>query len=330
VSANAQDQVARMLALVPYLRARDGIAVDEVARDFGVAPAQIVKDLKVLWFCGLPDSVTGDMIDIDMDALDGERTVKLTNADYLTRPLRLAPHEALALIVAQRARREVGGPGDRDAVDRALEKLEAAAGDVADTAAAVDVHITAVDPQIRQQVDTALREGRQLQLTYYVPGRDETTYRVIDPMRLVFSEGQAYLEAWCRRAEEVRMFRLDRMLELTVLDTPADPPHDARRTDLSRGVFQPDPDDPLAVIDLQPAARWVADYYPVESVRERPEGMTEVRLRFSDEHWLRRLVLRLGGMAQIIEPTRLASAVREEAARARAAYPRSELQPGVD
>jgi proteasome accessory factor C len=320
VSANAQDQVARMLALVPYLRARDGIAVDEVARDFGVAPGQIVKDLKVLWFCGLPDSVTGDMIDIDMDALDGERTVKLTNADYLTRPLRLAPHEALALIVALRALREVGGPGDRDAVDRALEKLEAAAGDVAETAAAVDVHITAVDPHIRQRVDTALREGRQLELTYYVPGRDETTYRVIDPMRLVFSEGQAYLEAWCRRAEEVRMFRLDRMLELTVLDTAADPPHDARRTDLSRGVFQPDPDDPLAVIDLQPAARWVADYYPVESRHETGDGSLRIELRYSSEGWLERLVLRLGGAATLREPPSMVERVRRRADEALAQY----------
>ena len=48
------DQVDRMLALVPYLRGREGISVEEVAKEFGVRPAQIVKDLKVLWFCGLP------------------------------------------------------------------------------------------------------------------------------------------------------------------------------------------------------------------------------------------------------------------------------------
>ena len=129
-TANAQEQVERMLALVPYLRSRDGIPVDDVARDFGVPPAQIIKDLKVLWFCGLPDAVTGDMIDIDMEALDGEGVVKLSNADYLTRPLRLAPHEALALMVALRALQEVSGPGQRDAVDRALAKLEAATGEV--------------------------------------------------------------------------------------------------------------------------------------------------------------------------------------------------------
>ncbi len=309
-----------MLALVPYLRARDGILVEKVAHDFGVGPAQIVKDLKVLWFCGLPNSVTGDMIDIDMDALDGERTVRLANADFLPRPLRLAPHEALALIVALRALREASGPDERDAVDRALVKLEAAAGDVAGRASVVDVHIDPVDARVRATVDHALRESRQLDLTYYVPGRDETTQRVIDPMRLIFSEGHGYLEAWCHRVDEVRMFRLDRMLEVTLLHSQARPPLAAQRTDLSGGLFQPDADDPIAILELEPSARWVADYYPVESRVESGGGRLRVSLRFSSEGWLERLVLRLGGGAAVIEPETLARRVSGRAADALALY----------
>ncbi|MBA2560310.1 MAG: WYL domain-containing protein [Propionibacteriales bacterium] len=320
MSANAQDQVARMLALVPYLRARDGIAVEDVARDFGVKPAQIVKDLNVLWFCGLPNSVTGDMIDVDMGALDGEGVVKLTNADYLTRPLRLAPHEALALMVALRALREVSGPGEQDAVDRALVKLEAAAGEASTKASTVDIQIDPVDTRIRVVVDQALREHRQLDLLYYVPGRDETTQRAVSPMRLIFSEGHGYLEAWCHRVDEVRMFRLDRMIELSLLDTPAAPRENAHRADLSRGLFQPDDSDPLAVIDLAPAAGWVADYYPIERVEEVGGGHLRVGLRFSSEGWLERLVLRLGGGAELIEPVALADRVRQRAADALAQY----------
>ncbi len=309
-----------MLALVPYLRARDGIAVDDVARDFGVKPAQIVKDLNVLWFCGLPNSVTGDMIDIDMEALDGEGVVKLSNADFLTRPLQLAPHEALALMVALRALREVSGPGEREAVDRTLLKLEAAAGEVTAKASAVDIHIDQVDARLRITVDQALREHRQLDLTYYVPGRDETTQRVVSPMRLIFSEGHGYLEAWCHRVDEVRMFRLDRMIELVLLDTPAAPPEHASRADLSRGLFQPDPGDPLAVLDLAPAARWVADYYPVEEQHEVAGGLLRIALRFSSEGWLERLVLRLGGRATLLEPVALADRVRQRAADALSHY----------
>jgi proteasome accessory factor C len=320
MTANAQSQVERMLALVPYLRERDGIAVDDVARDFGVKPAQIVKDLNVLWFCGLPNSVTGDMIDIDMEALEGEGVVKLANADYLTRPLRLAPHEALALLVALRALRSVSRPAERDSVDRAIKKLEAASGDVSEQAAAVELHLDPVDPAIREAVEEALREERQLDLTYYVPGRDETTERVVDPMRLIFSEGHSYLEGWCHRAGETRMFRLDRMRRAAVLGTPASPPQDARVTDLSQGLFQPDPEDPEAVIDLEPAARWVAEYYPIEAAEERADASLRITLRFSDREWLQRLVLRLGGHATLVEPADLADAVRDRARRALALY----------
>jgi proteasome accessory factor C len=320
MTANAQSQVERMLALVPYLRERDGIAVDDVARDFGVKPAQIVKDLNVLWFCGLPNAVTGDMIDIDMEALEGEGVVKLSNADYLTRPLRLAPHEALALLVALRALRSVSRPGERDAVDRAIKKLEAASGDISEQAASVELHLDPVDASIREAVEEALREERQLDLTYYVPGRDETTERVVDPMRLIFSEGHSYLEAWCHRAGETRMFRLDRMRRAAVLDTPSELPDDARVTDLSQGLFQPDPDDPDAVLDLAPSAHWVAEYYPIEAVEERVGATLRITLKFSDREWLQRLVLRLGGHATLIEPGDLADAVRERARRALAHY----------
>ncbi|MEJ7705872.1 MAG: hypothetical protein WKF82_00545 [Nocardioidaceae bacterium] len=107
--------------------ARGHPARTKSAEDFGVKPAQIVKDLNVLWFCGLPNAVTGEMIDIDMDALKGQGVIRLSNAEFLTRPLRLAPHEALALTVALRVLLETSG-AERQTVERTLRKIESAAG----------------------------------------------------------------------------------------------------------------------------------------------------------------------------------------------------------
>src|SRR5262249_16340145 len=160
-----------------------------------------------------------------------------------TRPLRLAPHEALALIVALRALREVSAPSEREVVDRALKKIESAAGEVSDQASAVELHVDPVDTRVRPIVETRLPHHRQPALTYCTAGADPTTQRVVGPMRLIFSEGHTYFEGWCPRACEVRMFRVDRIRDVSVLDTPADPPQDARVTDLSKGLFQPDDDD---------------------------------------------------------------------------------------
>ncbi len=320
--SNARDQVQRLLALVPYLRENDGARVDDVAAEFGVRPKQIIADLKVLWFCGLPGAQMGDLIEIDIDAAEGDGVIHLNNADYLARPLRLAADEALALLTALRTLREVTAGHDRDAVDRAIAKLERAAGEgaAAIEGSAAHVHVEPAAPEIADMVNRALAEHRRMHLTYDVPSRDETTERDVDPMRLVVSDGRTYLEAWCRLAEDVRLFRLDRIAAAKVLDLPSEPPPEATPRDLSNGMFQPSECDLLATVRLEPPARWVAEYYPTESVEEGPSGSLIVKLRVADTAWLQRLVLRLGGSATVLEPANLSDQIAATARDALSAY----------
>ena len=131
----------------------------DVAAAFGITLKTLREDLSVLWMCGMPGLTPGDLIDIDMDAVDGEGVIHLSNADYLTRPLRLSADEALALVLALRTLREVAGPGKRDAVDRALKKLEAAAGNTPATDQAT-VAVTAARDDIQARVNDGLQRGK--------------------------------------------------------------------------------------------------------------------------------------------------------------------------
>jgi len=314
--SGARDQVARLLALVPYIQSREEVSVEQAAADFGVRPEQIVKDLNVLWFCGLPGLGMGDLIDVDMDALDGDGVIRVSNADYLSRPLRLGSTEASALIVALRALREASDDAVRPIVDRTLGKLEAAAGDGAALAARVDIQVGSAAPEVarlRATLENAVRTGRQVRLGYYVPARDQATERIVDPLRLVQAEGNTYLEAWCRTAEGNRLFRLDRVSAAEVLDAAVTDHSDEPPRDLSSGLFQASPDDTLVTLRLQPQARWVAEYYPVESVEEVEDGGLRVTLRAGDRGWLTRLMLRIGSAAEIEDPVELSEIVRRAA-----------------
>ena len=313
--AASADRLARLLNLVPYLLARPGISIADAAADLGVTPKQLRDDLELLWVCGLPGYGPGDLIDM---SFDGDR-VTITYDAGIDRPLRLTPDEALALIVALRLLAETPGLPNRGAVERALAKIESAAGDAADTAERVAVRLPANTDRL-----TAMRQvierGRALRITYYTAGRDETTERVVDPMRVLFASGKAYLEAWCRRAEGVRLFRLDRIDAMTELDEPASPPPQARPTDISGGVFTPTPDLPLITLRVGRHARWITEYYPCEEVIEEPDGHWLVTLRASDLRWARRLVLSLGPSVEVVAPRDLADAVGTEARQALAAY----------
>ena len=180
----------------------------------------------MLWFCGLPGLGMGDLIDVDMDALEGEGVIRVSNADYLRRPLRLDSSEASALIVALRALREGSADDVRPIVDRTLGKLEAAAGRRGRAGGPGRLRLPARAgpdrPSCASGSPRAVDDRRQVRLDYYVPSRDESTERVVDPLRLVTAEGNAYLDAWCHLAEDQRLFRLDRISTAEVLDTPAD------------------------------------------------------------------------------------------------------------
>jgi proteasome accessory factor C len=313
--SGATDRLPRLLALVPYLLARPGVPLTEAANDFGVPELQLRRDLELLWMCGLPGHGPGDLIDL---SLDGD-SVTVTYDAGMSRPLRLTADEALALVVALRTLAEVPGLSGRDAVQRALAKVESAAGDAAHAAGAVAVRVEAQAGTLAV-VQQALDARRALHLRYYTAGRDETTDRDVDPMRLLLVDGRSYLEAWCRRAEGMRLFRLDRIDEVRMLDEPASPPPQATPRDLSAGLYQPAPDHPEVTLRLDRGASWVADYYPCEKARELADGRVEITLRVADTDWVRRLALRLGGSAEVVAPPSLVAQVQDEARAALAAY----------
>jgi proteasome accessory factor C len=306
------DRLARLLNLVPYLLARPGIPIADAAADLGVTERQLREDLELLWVCGLPGYGPGDLIDM---AFDGDR-VTITYDAGINRPLRLTQEEALALVVALRMLAATPGAASRDAVERALAKIESAAGELAGAPVAVRMP---AGPRL-EALHGAVERGRALHITYYTARRDETTERTVDPIRVLVVEGRGYLEAWCRRAEAVRLFRADRIDALTELDEPAAPPPQAQLHDLTDGVFQPSPELPLVTLRIGRGARWITEYYPCEEVdRDGGDGWV-VSLRVADLGWARRFVLGLGPDATVVAPRELAEQVRDQAAAALSAY----------
>ncbi|MFC7342715.1 helix-turn-helix transcriptional regulator [Saccharopolyspora griseoalba] len=310
---SATQRLPRLLALVPYLLSRPGIPIVDAAADFGVTPQQLRKDLELLWMCGLPGYGPGDLIDLSF----GSDSITVTYDAGMRRPLRLTASEATSLLVALRALAETPGVPDSDAVQRALAKVEHAVGRARPAGVVVGLGgQDAADPEVRHAVQRAATGRQALRIRYYTASRDAISERTVDPMRLLLIDGRSYLEAWCRSARGVRMFRLDRIDHAVLLDEPASPPSEAEPTDVSAGLFQPAPGQLVAELELDPEARWVAEYYQVDEVVELDGGRARVRMRYADEAWMARLLLGLGGQVRVLSPEGLARDVRQRAAAA--------------
>lgn len=317
--ASADERLQRILAIVPWIAAHDGPAVSDVCARFAITETELMADLDLLWLCGVYP-YTPDVL-VEVDIADGR--VWIRYADFFRRPLRLTPAEGLALLSAGAALLAVPGSDPDGPLARALAKLSTVLGVDADET--VGVELAPVAPEILATLQDGAAQDRSVEIDYYSFGRDSHTVRRVDPWDVFSAAGQWYLDGWCHRAGDRRLFRVDRIRRAVLLadavthrkpgPEPGAKPGAKPGADGPPPLYSPRPEDPVVTLDLTPAAAWVADNYPVETSEPRADGGLRVRLRVSEQAWLERLLLRLGPDAVVADADPEVALVRAAAAR---------------
>jgi proteasome accessory factor C len=249
---SADERLRRLLAIVPWVVAHDGPPIDEVCTRFGLTEAELIADLDLVWCCGVHPFTPDSLMEVNVE--DGR--VWIRYADWFDRPLRLTPEEGLALVAAGAALLAVPGADVNGPLARGLRKIADVLG--IDPDGAIEVTLGVVSESVLSSLREAVAAHQQVEIDYYVYGRDERTRRVVDPYAVFAAEGEWYLNAWCHLAQADRRFRIDRIRSLTPLDRTFTPPATPAQTE----VFAPRADDPRVVLDLSPRARWVIEQYP--------------------------------------------------------------------
>jgi proteasome accessory factor C len=294
-------EIQRILALVPWIVAHPGTPKVEIAERFGVSVDTLDEDLDLVLMIGVPPYSPGDYVDVDKD----EDGVTIRLADYFERPLRLSPGEGLALLAAGRALLAVPGSDPSGPLATALAMLEQALE-------LPDLVVDVSQPSQLATVRDATAQHRRIEIDYWSAGRNEFTTRRIDPEVVFFATGEWYVGAYCHAAQDERMFRVDRIRAIR----PTDETFTPGTTGFETGdVFRPRADDPRVTLRLQPAAAWVVESYPTESVTERADGTLDAVLAVTEPAWLERLLVRLGTDAEVVAPQERRSIARETAER---------------
>ena len=288
-----EDRLKRILAMVPWIVAHDGPTVAETCERFGCTPPELMRDIQLLYLCGLYP-YTPDLL-IEASVADGRVTIQY--ADYFSRPLRLTPGEGLGLVAAASTLLAAPGTDLNGPLARGLAKLAAAlGGEESSLDGAVDVDLGSTDPAILHLLRDAVAEARPVSIRYYSFGRDDVDDRVIEPVSVFRSVGEWYTHAWCHRARDERTFRVDRIEHAEFALGPRTGP----AIEPSNALFVRRPESGSVVLALDESAQWVVDRYPVESTRTRDDGRIEVTLAVSEWAWLDRLILLLGPAAEVL------------------------------
>ncbi|MET9028474.1 YafY family protein [Nocardia sp. NPDC004168] len=316
MSSRLSVRLSRLLNMIPYFIAHPGISAAEAAADLGVTTKQLMSDLNQLWMCGLPGYGPGDLIDLSFS----EESIEVTFSAGIDRPLRLTSTEATALLVALRSIVDMPGMVDPTAAHAAIAKIEAAIAGGAELAENGRSRTPPPEAPAVAAVRSALALGRALRLVYYSASRDVVSERIVDPIRIVLVDDNSYLQAWCRQAEGVRLFRFDRIEAATELDELARPPVHATDATAGLDLFQDDPAVALARLRIHADYAWVLDQYPMHRLAVHPDGSLEATMRFATLDWMARLLLGFGAGVTVLGPPELVAAVRERSNAALAAY----------
>jgi len=296
----------RLLAMLPWVIANPGATVDEVCHRFGYTRRQLVEDLDTVFVCGLPGYGPGDL----MVAYIDEDEVVVEMADYFDRPVRLTAPEALGLLAAGRAILSAGQGSE--ALDLAVRKLEDVLLPEGEGSLIVDLR----EPELVGRLRTAAAEGRVVRIEHAAVATGDVTVRDIEPWTVFSTIGNWYVSGFCRLAGAERVFRIDR-IRLTdetgeTFEPPSDPPPPEVR-------YTPSVGDVRATIRLTEAARWVADYYPVD-VLDDEGGHMVIAMSVSDPIVAARLLVRLGADASLVSGDEVADATADLRRRITARY----------
>ena len=200
----ADNQVSRLLDLVPYLTLNQGVALEKIASDFNTTKSAVLDDLNTLWMCGLPGYTPLELIDLSFET----GYVSIRNADVLSSPRKLSDSETAALILGLSIIRGSLPSSSEHAllIDDLVQKLSVKTRVVVPKNISVNVL-----PEVREIIFSSVKTGESVKISYHSISRDEVSSRNITPLR-VFNEGNTeHVYSFCESSEDFRVFRLDRI-----------------------------------------------------------------------------------------------------------------------
>lgn len=199
-------KIDRLIGILALLLQRQQMTAPELAERFEVSRRTINRDIEALCKAGIPIAATqgaGGGIRI-MDGYKVDRTL-LTSKD-------------MQMILA--GLRSLDSVSGNHYYSRLMEKLQCGASHFVSGRDSILIDLSSwykdsLTPKI-EVMQAAIEEKRKLAFTYYAPGGEGA--RIVEPYYLIFRWSSWYLWGWCEKREAFRLFKLNRMEQVYMLE----------------------------------------------------------------------------------------------------------------
>jgi predicted DNA-binding transcriptional regulator YafY len=310
----------RLITLIMLLQRRPNQKAGDLAEALGVSVRSLHRYIAMLEEMGIP-------IYSERGPAGGFSLVR----GYKMPPLVFTPGEAVSVTLGARLVGDLWGPLYAEAAQGAVAKLENVLPDEQRREvewarqSLIATGMNRVSPGVLaphlETLRLALRERRRICLVHRGRGRGGPSERFIDTYALVHGSGWWYVVGYCHLREDVRSFRVDRIISVRMDDATYEIPTDfdvhaviayEQQTQASVQVrmrFQP------FGVDV---ARYNRSYW--QTFDEQPDGSAVVTYSAPDLIWASSTALSYGPLVVVEEPQALVELMRAQAQELLALY----------
>jgi proteasome accessory factor C len=300
---NAISRVARAMDIIPYVLENPGISIENLAAKFGVNQKQIIKDLELIFLCGLPGYTPYELIDLTFE--DGLVTV--IDPQLFDKPRKFSETEGVIITLGLSLLKKSISDTDRvQSIDDLTSKLSAK------FKVSLSTSIGDIDkPAFYDEILRSISKEVYLTIEYSSISEDLITHRVIKPMRVSIKNGFYYLYATDLEIEADRIYRIDQIKSLAEIE--------------SKGDIQINKDSDLEdfIFELRARDQLITEKYrDIFTEVKQFDDHFLVKGRSSNRQWLYRWILSHCSEIEVIEPQILRDSVKSRAQSALSIYQR--------
>lgn len=207
----------RLNGVIFSIKDKGRLTAKQLAEIFEVSERTIYRDIDALSQLKVPI--------ISYDGFNGGYEI---DDDYFIPSIKLNENEAIMLLMILKLGGDINFPNYKSDYELLRGKINntltgSVHGDVERFLERVSFNVTNINPVsyskgVLSSIITALIHKKRLQFVYYTPAGDKSTERTVSAQKLFFDEGGWYLSAYCHLRNEKRVFRLDRISKITVLE----------------------------------------------------------------------------------------------------------------
>jgi proteasome accessory factor C len=301
------DRYNFMLALTGFLITHRQQPLSQLAAHFQVSENEIKSAVVTISLSGVGRYRPDELFFLDYDLLE-EGIVDLSFAPTLETVPRLSTRQAAAISSGLTYLVNLVDPEDQVHINELLEIL--GRGVFSTKELPFMVQPSRGDENLAQ-IRQAIGESRAIKCSY-INSSGEISNREIEPQLLESRESNWFVRGFCRSHGEPRVFRLDRMRTIELLDSGI--VHSTPNETLTQ-IYETRDTDSEVLFEVQPPAfGLIADYRPDYEISGNKS--VQVKMQIGDLGSLGRIVARYGGKVRVLAPQAAREAVHEFAQKA--------------